>query len=79
MKIGIFCGYDNPTYNYRTCFEQQARLVREAEALGFDEAWVGERHFNPDGVCPSILVLLGFLILMNALAIFLRNRFERTW
>lgn len=27
----------------------------------------------------AILVLLGFLIMMNALAIFLRNRFERTW
>ena len=27
----------------------------------------------------AILVLLGFLILMNAIAIFLRQRLERTW
>ncbi|MFN3938661.1 MAG: phosphate ABC transporter permease PstA [Gemmobacter sp.] len=27
----------------------------------------------------AILVLLGFLVMMNALAIFLRNRFERKW
>ena len=27
----------------------------------------------------AILVLLGFLVLMNALAIYLRNRFERKW
>ena len=27
----------------------------------------------------AILVLLGFLVAMNALAIFLRNRFERSW
>ena len=27
----------------------------------------------------AILVLLGFLILMNAVAIFLRNRFQRSW
>ena len=27
----------------------------------------------------AILVLLGFLLLMNALAIFLRQRLERTW
>jgi phosphate transport system permease protein len=27
----------------------------------------------------AILVLLGFLVMMNALAIYLRNRFERTW
>jgi phosphate transport system permease protein len=27
----------------------------------------------------GILVLLGFLIFMNAIAIFLRQRLERTW
>jgi phosphate transport system permease protein len=27
----------------------------------------------------AILVLLGFLMIMNAIAIFLRQRFERTW
>jgi phosphate transport system permease protein len=27
----------------------------------------------------AILVLLGFLVLMNGLAIYLRNRFERKW
>jgi len=27
----------------------------------------------------AILVLLGFLVLMNAIAIFLRNKFERRW
>ena len=27
----------------------------------------------------AILVLLGFLVLMNGLAVFLRNRFERRW
>jgi len=61
MKIGLFCGYDNPQYDYARCFADQTRLVIEAEALGFDEVWVGERHFNRDGVCASILVLLGYL------------------
>ena len=27
----------------------------------------------------AILVLLGFMIAMNSLAIFLRNKFERSW
>ena len=27
----------------------------------------------------AILVLLGFLVIMNGLAVFLRNRFERRW
>ena len=27
----------------------------------------------------AILVLLGFLVIMNAIAIFLRQRFERSW
>ena len=61
MKFGLFCGYDNPKYDYADCFAQQTRLVLQAEELGFEEAWVGERHFNRDGVCPSNLVLLAFL------------------
>jgi phosphate transport system permease protein len=27
----------------------------------------------------AILVLIGFLVLMNAIAVFLRQRFERRW
>ena len=27
----------------------------------------------------AIMVLLGFLVIMNALAVFLRNRFEKRW
>ena len=27
----------------------------------------------------AILILLGFLVIMNALAVILRNRFERRW
>src|ERR1700679_915218 len=61
MLTGLFCGYSNPNLDYADCFAQQTRLIQEAEALGFDEAWIGERHFNNDGVCPSIMVLLGHL------------------
>ena len=31
------------------------------------------------GAGAAILVLLGFLVLMNAIAILLRKRFERRW
>ena len=35
---------------------------------------------TPEGIAgTAILVLLGFLFIMNAAAIFLRQRFERRW
>ncbi|MFP4125502.1 MAG: phosphate ABC transporter permease PstA [Alphaproteobacteria bacterium] len=37
-----------------------------------------ERGFT-EKTAAAILILLGFLIVMNALAIYLRKRFERTW
>ena len=33
----------------------------------------------PAWFCAAILVLLGFLVFMNAIAVLLRRRFERRW
>jgi len=61
MRLGVFCTYENPLDNYAKCFAAQTRLVQHVEALGFEEAWVAEHHFNPDAASPSILVLLAYL------------------
>ncbi|MBT3071263.1 LLM class flavin-dependent oxidoreductase [Rhodomicrobium sp. Az07] len=61
MRTGIFCVYENPLGDYRRCFDDQTALVKKAEALGFEEAWVAEHHFNPASASPSILPLLAYL------------------
>jgi luciferase family oxidoreductase group 1 len=61
MRTGVFCVYENPLADYKRCFDDQTALVRKAEMLGFEEAWVAEHHFNPDAASPSILVLLAYL------------------
>lgn len=61
MRIGVFCTYENPQQDFLRCFEAQTRLVRHAEALGFEEAWVAEHHFDADAASPSILALLAYL------------------
>ena len=61
MRIGLFCTYENPTGDYAHCFDVQTRLIRHAEAIGFDEAWLAEHHFDDDAVSPSILPMLAHL------------------
>src|SRR3989440_7400207 len=60
IGIGLFTGQVPPGSN-RT-FDQEYRevldLVRLAEALGFDSAWVSEHHGSSDGYLPSLLPML---------------------
>ena len=61
IGIGLFTGQvpagseRSWTQEYRETIE----LVRLAEALGFDSAWVSEHHGASDGYFPSLLVMLG--------------------
>src|SRR5436309_14802017 len=61
IGIGLFTG-QVPPGSERT-FEQEYRemldLVRLAETLRFDSAWVSEHHGSSDGYMPSLLVTLG--------------------
>lgn len=61
MQFGLFCTYENPRQDYVSAYAEQTELVRVAEALGFDEAWVAEHHFNPGAASPSCLALLAHL------------------
>ena len=57
IGIGLFTAQVPPDSG-RT-FEQEYReivdLVRLAETLGFDSAWVSEHHGSGDGYMPSLL------------------------
>jgi alkanesulfonate monooxygenase SsuD/methylene tetrahydromethanopterin reductase-like flavin-dependent oxidoreductase (luciferase family) len=53
MRTGLFCTYENPQRDYRSAYAEQTTLVQLIEALGFDEAWVAEHHFNPDASSSS--------------------------
>jgi probable F420-dependent oxidoreductase len=60
IGIGLFTG-QVPPESKRT-FAQEHRetvdLVRLAESLGFESAWVSEHHGSGDGYMPSLLVTL---------------------
>ena len=60
VGIGLFTG-QLPAGSART-FAQEYRetleLVRLAESVGFDSAWVSEHHGSSDGYLPSLLVML---------------------
>jgi len=60
IGIGLFTG-QIPAGSGRT-FAQEYRdtleLVRLAESVGFDSAWVSEHHGASDGYLPSLLVML---------------------
>jgi alkanesulfonate monooxygenase SsuD/methylene tetrahydromethanopterin reductase-like flavin-dependent oxidoreductase (luciferase family) len=61
MRLGLFCTYENPARDQRMAFADQTRLVEHIEALGFDEAWIAEHHFNPDALSPASLTILAYL------------------
>ena len=61
MKTGIFCNYENYYQDARRAISEQVALVKHAESLGFEEAWVTEHHFNEVNLSPSILLLMAHL------------------
>lgn len=61
MKTGIFCNYENHYQNHHRAISEQVALVKQAESLGFEEAWVTEHHFYDFSVSSSILMLLAHL------------------
>jgi len=60
VGIGLFTG-QIPAGSDRTFaqeYKETLELVRLAEAVGFDSAWVSEHHGASDGYLPSLLVML---------------------
>ncbi|WP_413174472.1 LLM class flavin-dependent oxidoreductase [Anabaena azotica] len=61
MKTGLFCNYDNYHQDARRAIFEQVLLVKQAENLGFEEAWVSEHHFNESNLSPSLMLLMAHL------------------
>lgn len=61
MKTGIFCNFENHHNDDHRAFNEQIALIKHAESLGFEEAWVTEHHFNDFSVSSSILMLMAHL------------------
>ncbi|BAY13770.1 LLM class flavin-dependent oxidoreductase [Calothrix sp. NIES-2098] len=66
MKTGLFCNYDNHHQDARRAILEQVALVKQAESLGFEEAWVSEHHFSESNLSPSMLVLIGHLAALTS-------------
>ncbi len=60
IGVGLFTG-QVPAGSSRTFgreYRETLELVRLAESLGFDSAWVSEHHGSSDGYLPSLLPML---------------------
>src|SRR3990170_21518 len=60
IGIGLFTGQvpDGSSRRFAREYRETIELVRLAEALGFDSAWVSEHHGSSDGYLPSLLPML---------------------
>lgn len=65
MKIGLFSLFERFAGSSGVAILEQLELIRYADELGFDEAWVGEHHFNDFSVCPSPSLLLSYAVAMT--------------
>jgi probable F420-dependent oxidoreductase len=60
VGVGLFTGQipQGSTRTFTQEYRDTIELVRLAEALGFDSAWVSEHHGASDGYLPSLLPML---------------------
>lgn len=59
MKSGIFELIENWENNESSAISDAMELLEYADSLGFDEAWIGEHHFNSFTLCPAPIALMG--------------------
>jgi alkanesulfonate monooxygenase SsuD/methylene tetrahydromethanopterin reductase-like flavin-dependent oxidoreductase (luciferase family) len=61
MRRALFAFFENPYGDTGRALREQVALIREAERLGLEEAWVSEHHFNDYSVSGPILPLMAYL------------------
>ncbi|MDQ1425558.1 MAG: hypothetical protein QOD72_3056 [Acidimicrobiaceae bacterium] len=60
MRFGVMVDFRNPPELRRPdelVYRETLATVRLAEELGYDDIWLSEHHFTPDGYCPSPLAV----------------------
>ena len=60
MHVGYSVAFQNPenALTDKEVWDQEMRMVEEAEDLGFDSVWTVEHHFTDYTMCPDPLQLL---------------------
>ncbi len=64
MDVGlpmVFASYGWTNVSDRQVWEEEIRLARLADELGFDVLWAVEHHFNDYSFCPDNLQLMSYL------------------
>jgi alkanesulfonate monooxygenase SsuD/methylene tetrahydromethanopterin reductase-like flavin-dependent oxidoreductase (luciferase family) len=62
MQFGLFSPFRNPPQwrvPWPEFYESQLRQAEVGEDLGFDQFWLSEHHFLPDGWSPSLFPIAG--------------------
>ena len=63
MKLGLFClmTQRDSSQTIARLYEDNTTLVKLAEEIGFEIAWLAEHHFSNYSMCPSPHVMAGYL------------------
>jgi luciferase family oxidoreductase group 1 len=61
MRLGLFLNFEHGLDDGAATFRAQMDLAVKAEAIGFDELWVSEHHFNRFSQSGSVLPLMAYL------------------
>lgn len=56
--FGIFCLFERFSGTASSAINEQIELIELADELGFNEAWIGEHHFNDFSICPNPSLLM---------------------
>lgn len=60
-SYALFANFENPFGDVGQAFAESVASVMHAEALGFEQVWITEHHFNEFSVSSSIFPLLAHL------------------
>lgn len=63
MNFGLFClmTQRDPSQTIAQLYEENLQLVKLAEDIGFEIAWLAEHHFSNYSMCPSPHIMAGYL------------------